>query len=51
MAVYAFGEGVDLESDLVVVYGLVESSEWTAILPRVQAERARAAARARGEIR
>lgn len=51
MAVYAFGEGVDLESDLVVVYGLVESAEWAAILPRVRAERARAAARSRGEIR
>jgi hypothetical protein len=51
MAVYAFGEGVDMESELVVVYGLVESAEWTAILPRLQAERARAAARARGEVR
>jgi len=51
MAVYAFGESVDLESDLVVVYGLVESSEWAAILPRVHAERARAGARARGEVR
>lgn len=51
MAVYAFAENVDLESDLVVAYGLVESSEWSAILPRVQAERARAAARARGEVR
>ena len=49
MAVYAFGEGVDLESELVVVYGLVESNAWAAILPRVQAERARA--RARGEAR
>jgi len=51
MAVYAFAEAVDLESDLVVVYGLVESGAWTAILPRVQAERARAAARARGDGR
>lgn len=49
MAVYAFAEGVDLESDLVVVYGLVESGAWSAILPRIQAERARA--RARGEGR
>jgi hypothetical protein len=46
-AVYAFGSGVDLESDLVVAYGLVESTQWSSILPRVQAERARA--RARGE--
>ncbi len=51
MAVYAFGEGVDLESDLVVVYGLVESAEWAAILPQVRAERVRAAARAGGEVR
>ena len=51
MAVYAFAANVDLESDLVVAYGLVESAEWSAILPRVQAERARAAARARGEVR
>ncbi|MDP2959040.1 MAG: hypothetical protein Q8N53_21640 [Longimicrobiales bacterium] len=51
VAVYAFADGVDLESDLVVAYGLVESGAWAAILPRVQAERARAAARARGEGR
>jgi hypothetical protein len=51
MAVYAFGEGVDLESELVVAYGLVESAGWAAVLPRVRAERARAAARARGEVR
>lgn len=51
MAVYAFAGAVDLESDLVVAYGLVESGAWMAILPRVQAERARAAARARGDAR
>jgi len=51
MAVYAFDEPVDLESELVVVYGLVESAGWAAILPRVQAERSRAAARARGDVR
>jgi hypothetical protein len=45
MAVYAFAERADLESDLVVAYGLVESGAWNAILPRVQAERARARAR------
>lgn len=45
MAVYAFAEDVDLESDLVVAYGLVESTQWRSILPRVQAERARARAR------
>jgi hypothetical protein len=45
MAVYAFAERADLESDLVVAYGLVETGAWNAILPRVQAERARARAR------
>ena len=45
MAVYAFEERADLESDLVVAYGLVESGAWNAILPRIQAERARARAR------
>ena len=44
-AVYAFAGGVDLESDLVVVYGLVESAQWGAILPRVRAELARARSR------
>lgn len=46
MAVYAFGGGVDLESEVVVAYGLVESGAWAGILPRIQAERARARARA-----
>jgi len=46
MAVYVFPSGVDLESDLTVAYGLVESQGWGSILPRVQAERARARARA-----
>jgi len=48
-AVYAFAGGVDLESDLVVAYGLVESAQWQTILPRIRAERARA--RSRGETR
>jgi hypothetical protein len=48
MAVYVFGGGVDLESDLTVAYGLVENQAWGAILTRVQAERARA--RARGGV-
>lgn len=51
MAVYAFGEGVDLEADLTIVYGLVESGAWSAILPRIQAERARARARGEGRDR
>lgn len=46
MAVYDFAGGVDLERDLVLVYGLVQSAQWTAILPRIQAERARVRARA-----
>ncbi len=48
-AVYAFADDIDLESDLVVAYGLVESAQWRSILPRVRAERARA--RARGATR
>jgi hypothetical protein len=46
LAVYDFGDGVDLERELVLVYGLVQSSQWTAILPRLQAERGRVRARA-----
>jgi hypothetical protein len=46
LAVYDFGGGVDLERELVLVYGLAQSSQWSAILPRVQAERARVQARA-----
>lgn len=51
MAVYAFPGQLDMEADLVVAYGLVESGAWAGILPRVQAERARARARAGGEVR
>jgi hypothetical protein len=46
LAVYDFGTGVDLERELVLVYGLAQSSQWNAILPRIQAERARVRARA-----
>lgn len=46
MAVYAFPRDVDLESDLILVYGFDQSRAWDTILPRVQAERARARARA-----
>jgi hypothetical protein len=46
LAVYDFGPGVDLEREIVLVYGLAESSQWSAVLPRVQAERARVRARA-----
>jgi hypothetical protein len=37
---------VDLEREIVLVYGLAQSAQWSAILPRVQAERARVLARA-----
>lgn len=46
MAVYSFGDGIDLESTLVLAYQFEQSTQWSAILPRVQAERARARARA-----
>jgi hypothetical protein len=46
MAVYAFPSEIDLEADLVLAYELEQSSSWGGILTRVQAERARARARA-----
>ena len=46
MAVYAFPPEVDLESELLLAYGLQETGGWEATLGRVQAERARARARA-----
>jgi hypothetical protein len=46
LAVYDFGTGVDLEREIVLVYGLAESAQWSAVLPRIQAERARVRARA-----
>jgi hypothetical protein len=46
MAIYLYEGSVDLESDLVLVYGLEETSQWDAIHPRIQAERARVRARA-----
>ena len=46
MAVYSFSGSVDLESELTMVYGLEQSRAWGTILPRIQAERARARARA-----
>lgn len=45
MAVYAF-PSVDMESELILVYGFDQTAEWSAILPRIQGERARARARA-----
>ena len=45
MAVYRFPGRIDLESDLVLAYGLQESSQWSSILSRIQAERGRVRAR------
>lgn len=46
LAVYDFGGGVDLERELVLVYGLAQAAQWTTIMPRIQAERARVRTRA-----
>ncbi|MGD2045563.1 MAG: hypothetical protein PVJ80_00610 [Gemmatimonadota bacterium] len=46
MALYSFGDGVDLESPLVLAYQFDQSSAWSGILSRIQGERARARARA-----
>lgn len=45
-AVYAFPAGIDLEGDLQLAYQLEQTSSWTGIITRVQAERGRARARA-----
>ena len=45
MAVYFFPD-VDLESDLLLLYGVEQSAAWSVILPRIQRERASARARA-----
>jgi len=45
IAVYSFEGEVDLESEMVLAYGLEQTRAWGAILPRIQAERARARAR------
>jgi len=47
-AVYTFDRPVELESELVLMYGLEQTDAWSAILPRIQAERGRARARAGG---
>jgi hypothetical protein len=51
MAVYDFGDAVDLESPLTLAYAFEQSTAWSTILPRIQAERARARARAGVEAR
>jgi hypothetical protein len=45
MAVYRFAATIDLEADLVLAYRDQRSAQWGAILPRIQAERARVRAR------
>lgn len=47
-AIYMFDRSIDLESDLVLHYGLEQVSTWAVTLTRIQAERARARARATG---
>ena len=47
MAVYIFEDPLDLEQDLVVEYGGVENRGWRRVLQTIQAEEARARARAR----
>jgi len=46
MAVYRYAGNIDLESDLVLAYGLESSSQWSGILSRIRAERGRVRARA-----
>lgn len=48
MAIYMFDRTIDLESDLVLHYGLEQVSTWAVTLTRIQAERARARARSTG---
>jgi hypothetical protein len=46
LAVYDFGSGVDLEREVVLVYGLVQAAQWVTMLPRIQTERASVRTRA-----
>lgn len=46
MAVYRYSGSVDLESELVLAYGSEQTAQWSVILSRIQAERARVRARA-----
>ncbi len=49
MAIYAFGGGIDFETDLVVQYKELRNDQWrSGVLPVLEAERAKARARARG---
>jgi hypothetical protein len=49
MALYAFDPGLDLAQDLAVQYQDVRQAGWERILQRIQAERARARARAQSD--
>lgn len=48
MAIYAFPADVDLDQDLVAEYGGARNTEWSVILRRLEAERARVRARVGG---
>ena len=46
-AIYVFDERIDYEQPIVVRYELIESDEWTRIIPRLEEERAKVRARVR----
>jgi len=48
LAVYSFPSNINLESELVLVYGFDRTHSWSNVLTRIQSERARARARASG---
>lgn len=49
MAIYAFGEGIDFEADLVVQYQDLRNDQWRdRVLHLLEAERAKVRARAKG---
>jgi hypothetical protein len=46
-AIYVFDERIDYQQPIVVRYELVESGDWTQIIPKLEVERARVRARVR----
>jgi hypothetical protein len=46
-AIYVFDERIDYEQPITVRYGLLESVEWTQIIPELEVERAKVRARVR----
>ena len=49
MAMYAFEEGMDLETDLIVEYQELRNDQWQErVIPLLEAERAKVRARAKG---